>query len=1176
MALEGFRHRVTRSQAQAAKAYKEPPAADLPGLFPVHDGSYGVNTLINLDSSSKRGRGTRNAGLANESDEDRLFMRRVHGKDGKRFDMKSNIRKAINQTIRNAEKDHNPDAGVLNPDEQPAGQPPGQPAGQPSANPPGQPPAKPARHPPAKPIDTPNTGNAQNADAPNAENARPAYTSNPGNTRNGNERPNGPPQIHPSYGSDKSALQPQAPYLPRYNGPISPVSGAGRDIFARNPPYTRPELHSQGQYDIVNNRHPSDPPIERAPPPYGMPTGRGSSVPYSSPSRPDTSRSFNTESGLFGSATLQTPKPDPGAPNPRTGWTADDELNFRLTGRLPSQESVAFGMRDPSPDQLPYGPIPLFLQPAAHFGDKGRESGGAPEKANTPQPGSKNPGRQPKKNRNEQNPDNPPADNYVSPQRQRNDPNQANPDANRREQSTPEGSNNAPPDSPVVNNPEPPVPEPANNRDPPKRRSPNENRADQNAPAALSTAELTADELRHIQEMIRDMRLPRRSNRHAPQPLPALSLATLSPAEIDATKAMVASMGRDQATVQKIMESLNTAERRPGSNRSGSRPGSRHETPKSQNAPHPDPHVQSGEALYPGLPPARGNGNVPPVPPNRRPLHNNPSPPSAPDRDVPPVPLQGRMHWITQIWQTSAHSFFRWVWKALTAAAIMFIMWAFFGVLTKLSRGESLQWYGLSQPRANIVQLLPDSSGVADALASPRKFLSGDEWKFVWGESDTGAWRKGGSADGKLLDEVQKHIPKVVHVEKDKNGKFKISQDFWHALKGLIKSDEDLFKGCKGCEIDEEQLRVIKSRLESEGLLATGPKNKNKDGISTKDVERIVDKSVARSWGDWLERNQEELKKTGDGVSRDEFMRLLREEIRPYQSQVRQELEGMDERIKGIVQELAKLRDSSAAPSGMTKPEIEALVKATVKKVVDKAKLDAAVNGQIKGHASDVVFNQVNFFGIGSGALIDPLNSSPPWTLPKNLFKSKKWMDKDGYKPRPRTSALFAWSEEGDCFCAGPDRRTGGAGPSSIAVITSRNIIPQHLVVEHILPGATLDPGAMPKDIEVWAYIEDVTLRKEVTAFSESQFPNTPREVALNEGFVKVGHFLYEDKDYGDGVQVFKMSDQLTEIGAITNHLVVRAVSNYGADHTCFYRLRMYGDVVEREENPQYASMKWF
>ncbi|RYP15892.1 hypothetical protein DL765_005426 [Monosporascus sp. GIB2] len=1132
MALEGFRHRVTRSQAQAAKAYGEPPAADLPGLFPVHDGSYGVNTLINLDSSSKRGRGTRNAGLVNESDEDRLFMRRVHGKDGKRFDMKSNIRKAINQTIKNADKDHNPDADVVNPDEQPADQPTGQSTGQPAG----------------QPANAPHTGSAQPVDAPNAENTGPASTSNSGNTRHGNERPNGPPRIHPSYGSDKSPLQPQAPHLPRYNGPITPASGSDGDIFARNPPYTRPELHAQSQYNIVNNRHPSDPPIGRAPPPYGVPTGRGSSVPYSSPSRPDSSRSFNTESGLFGSATLQTPRPDPGAPNPQTGWTADDELNFRLTGRLPSQESVASGMRDPSPDQLPYGPLPLFLHPAAHFGDKGGESGGAPKKTNTTQPSSKNPGRQPQKNKNEQNPKNQPVNNNASPRQRRSDRSHANPDANNRQQPTPEESNSVPPDNPVVNNPQLPALESADNRDPVNRRSPNENRVNQNATAALSTAGLTADELRHIQERIRDMRLPRRGNRHAPQPLPALSLATLSPAEIDATKALVASMGRDQATVQKIIESLNTAGQRPSSSSSGSRPG----TPKSQNAPRPDPRMQNREALYPRLPPAVGNGNVP------------------------PVPLLGRMHWIAQVWQVWAHSFFRWVWKALTAAAIMFIMWAFFGVLTKLSKGESLQWYGLSQPKANIVQLLPDSSGLADALATPRKFLSRDEWKFVWGESDTGAWRKGESADGKLLDDVQKHIPRVVHVERDKNGKFRISQDFWHALKELIKSDEDLFKGCKGCEIDDEQLRVIKSRLESEGLLAIGLKDNSKDGVSTKDVERIVDKSVARSWGGWLERNQEELKKTGDGISRDEFMRLLRQEIKHYRLEVWQELEGMDERVKGIVQELTKLRDSPAAPSGMTKPEVEALVKATVKKVVDKAKLDAAVNGQIKGHASDVVFNQVNFFGIGSGALIDPNTSSPPWKLPKNQFKSKKWMDRDGYKPRPRTSALSAWSEEGDCFCAGPDSKTGGAGPNSIGVIISRNIIPQHLVVEHMLPGATLDPGAMPKDIEVWAYIEDVTLRKEVTAFSEAQFPNTPREVALNEGFVKIGHFLYENKDYGDGVQVFKMSDRLTEIGAITNNLVVRAISNYGADHTCFYRLRMYGDVVEREENPQYASMKWF
>ena len=71
-----------------AETYAEPPSADLPGLFPVHDGSYGVNTLVNVDAVSTRGRRLRPAGVAQEEEEDARFRRRLRGrvdKDARRL-----------------------------------------------------------------------------------------------------------------------------------------------------------------------------------------------------------------------------------------------------------------------------------------------------------------------------------------------------------------------------------------------------------------------------------------------------------------------------------------------------------------------------------------------------------------------------------------------------------------------------------------------------------------------------------------------------------------------------------------------------------------------------------------------------------------------------------------------------------------------------------------------------------------------------------------------------------------------------------------------------------------------------------------------------------------------------------------------------------------------------------
>ncbi len=429
-----------------------------------------------------------------------------------------------------------------------------------------------------------------------------------------------------------------------------------------------------------------------------------------------------------------------------------------------------------------------------------------------------------------------------------------------------------------------------------------------------------------------------------------------------------------------------------------------------------------------------------------------------------------------------------------------------------------------------------------------------------------------------LLNQLEKKLPEKVHVEKDRAGRLRISKDFWHALKELIKADDIILTLENGRgqmpEISEDHWRAIQSRLESDGLLSASP------STSTEDLDRIIDKSISRSWGNWLVHNEDNLKKvvSGIAITREEFMGLLREETKSYQRQIRQELEGMETRTKKIVQELTKLRDSATKLGGTTKEEIEALVKTTVRKVIENRNLDAIANGQIKGHASDILFNQVNFFGKGSGAIIDPTYTSSAWKIPKNQHKTKKWWGRDGFKPQPRAAALLDWSQEGECFCAGPDLRGHGVGTNNMSVLTSRYIIPQHLVVEHMLPGGTLDAGAMPREIEVWASFEEVNLRREVSVFSQENFPNTPTEVVLSENFVKIGHFVYENKDYGDGVQVFKMSDQLVAMKAITCHIVVRAINNYGADHTCFYRLRMYGDIVEWEEDPKplFGGMDWF
>ena len=180
----------------------------LPGLFPVHDGSYGVNTLVNVEPLVRRGGRTRASGVADEDDEDRIFRRRVHGRDGRRFDMNQNGDSEIQSAVDAANQDHaDPTNGAAN-------------GGQP------------------EPPITQETGTNPPVDTPN---------------------------IHPHYKSDKPDSQQIKPAIPSFGwaGFIKSPPGAN----PRTPPYTQTELPTTlNEYSYINNSHLPESGIPRSPP----------------------------------------------------------------------------------------------------------------------------------------------------------------------------------------------------------------------------------------------------------------------------------------------------------------------------------------------------------------------------------------------------------------------------------------------------------------------------------------------------------------------------------------------------------------------------------------------------------------------------------------------------------------------------------------------------------------------------------------------------------------------------------------------------------------------------------------------------------------------------------------------------------------------------------------------
>ena len=210
---------------------------------------------------------------------------------------------------------------------------------------------------------------------------------------------------------------------------------------------------------------------------------------------------------------------------------------------------------------------------------------------------------------------------------------------------------------------------------------------------------------------------------------------------------------------------------------------------------------------------------------------------------------------------------------------------------------------------------------------------------------------------------------------------------------------------------------------------------------------------------------------------------------------------------------------------------------------------------------------QVNYFSTGLGAVIDPHLTSPTMKKPFTFFQRSAIcvLGLELRKPLPPVAALEPWEDIGGCWCAPP-----GKGKSQLAVLLPRAIHPTAITIEHIPKGATLDIAAAPREMELWAQIPDEEAREAVgdAAFGLLGSENEKQrlENSLDRTFVRIGKWEY-DVHKPNHIQTFAMTVDTEHFNAKVTKVVVRTVSNWGAEHyTCLYRLRMHGTLAAGEK----------
>lgn len=246
----------------------------------------------------------------------------------------------------------------------------------------------------------------------------------------------------------------------------------------------------------------------------------------------------------------------------------------------------------------------------------------------------------------------------------------------------------------------------------------------------------------------------------------------------------------------------------------------------------------------------------------------------------------------------------------------------------------------------------------------------------------------------------------------------------------------------------------------------------------------------------------------------------------------------MNQRYKDV----AKLIDGKLAENAKQMKVIAQ--DAARKEFLDRKRLESFAVANLIASA-EVNMRKINHFSTGLGARVDPWKTSSTYVAKESYlttFYRRFFTHQRRHSP---IVALQKWDEPGDCWCAAPDDKDRGLVQLSVGL--GHEMFPDQVTIEHLPKEASLDYTTAPKDIELWAKTNE-----QVESFSECGLG--PR------GFVCLGKFKYNIHG-PTHTQTFNLDINLRE--PVTKTLL-RVTDNWGADHTCIYRVRLHGSPAKK------------
>jgi hypothetical protein len=194
----------------------------------------------------------------------------------------------------------------------------------------------------------------------------------------------------------------------------------------------------------------------------------------------------------------------------------------------------------------------------------------------------------------------------------------------------------------------------------------------------------------------------------------------------------------------------------------------------------------------------------------------------------------------------------------------------------------------------------------------------------------------------------------------------------------------------------------------------------------------------------------------------------------------------------------------------------------------------------------ELQYGKPNYFSTGLGA--NPITGiTSPTLSPTTALFERVWHRVVSPRINPPLTALQTWDEPGDCWCAAPDE--SHTGKAQLGIELGEPILPTQLTIEH-LPRSSApseDISSAPQNVELWVKSDEPALVR--FAFDGERCEDGP------EGWQCLGKVRY-DRNGANHVQTFLLDG---EAQAPVNKVMLRVTSNWGAAHTCLYRVRLHG-----------------